>query len=114
MDLAESKPQAREHILGSVPLASGELRVETSCLIEVAGWALQDGASVIAAQLPGAVRSALNPQRLAVEPMVHFFHAQTLAKVKAALDETTFEASWKEGSLWSVAEAVRRALAEEA
>ena len=46
--------------------------------------------------------------------LAYFFHAQALAKVKAALDETTFEASWKEGSLWSVAVAVRRAMAEEA
>ena len=111
VDLAEDKPQAREHILGSMPLASGELRVEASCLIGVAGLATKDGASVFAAQLLRAVQSALDPQRLVVEPMVHFFHAQTLAKVKAALDETTFEASWKEGSLWSFTEAIRRALA---
>ena len=109
MDLAEGKPEAREHILGSLRLGTGELRLEPSSLIGVAGLALQEDAPLFAAQMLGAVQSALTPLGLVVEPMMNFFHAQTLAKVKAALGETDFQAAWKEGSLWSLAEAVRRA-----
>ena len=113
VDLAQGKPEAREHILGSLRLGTGELRLEPSSLIGVGGLALQEGAPLFAARMLGAVQSALTALGLVVEPMMNFFHAQTLAKVKAALDETAFQSAWAEGSLWSHAEAVRRVLEEE-
>ncbi len=75
--------------------------------------ALQKGAPLLAAQMLGAVHSALSPLGLVVEPMMNFFHAQTLAKVKAALGEAAFQSALEEGGRWSLAEAVRRALEEE-
>jgi class 3 adenylate cyclase/tetratricopeptide (TPR) repeat protein len=112
VDLAQGKPEARERVLGSLRLGTGKQGLESSCLIGVAGLALKEGAPLFAAQLLGAVQSALTSLGLVVEPMVNFFHAQTLAKVKAALGETAFQSAWEEGSLWSPAEAVRRALQE--
>lgn len=112
VDLAQGKPEAREHILGSLRLGTGKPGPESSSLIGVAGLALQEGAPLFAAQLLGAVQSTLTSLGLVVEPMVNFCHAKTLAKVKAALGEMAFQSAWEEGSLWSPAEAVRRALQE--
>ena len=113
VDLAEGKPDAREHIRASLRLAAGKLGQESSSLIAVAGLALQDGAPLFAARMLGAVQSALAPLKLAVEPAVTLYHAQTLAKIKAAVGETAFQAAWEEGSLWSLEEAVQRALEDE-
>lgn len=110
VDLAEGKPEARARIMGTLRSGSGELRLEPSSLIGVAGLALQEGAPLLAARMLGAVQSALTALGLVVEPMMNCFHAQTLATVKAALGETAFQSAWEEGSLWSLAEAVRRAL----
>ena len=112
VDLAQGKPEAREHILGSLRLGTGKPRPESSSLIGVAGLALQEGAPLFAAQLLGAVQSTRTSRGLVVEPRVTFCHAKTLAKVKAALGETAFQSAWEEGSLRSPAEAVRRALQE--
>ena len=113
VDLAEGKPDAREHIRASLRLAAGKLGQESSSLIAVAGLALQDGAPLFAARMLGAVQSALAPLTLAVEPAVTLYHAQTLAKINAAVGETAFQAAWEEGSLWSLEEAVQRALEDE-
>ena len=113
VDLAEGKPGAREHILESLRLGTDELGLESSSLIGAAGLALQKGTPLFAARMLGAVQSALTARGLVVEPMMNFFHAQTLATVKAALDEAAFQSAWEEGSRSSLAEAVRRALEEE-
>ncbi len=110
--MAEGRPEAREHLLGSRRTASGDVRSANSFLIAMAAFSLQEGAPQFAAQLLGAVQSALAPLGLAVEPEMKFVHAQTLGKVEAALGETAFKAAWEEGSLWPLPEAVRRASAD--
>ena len=75
--------------------------------------ALRAGTPLFAAQLLGAVRSALATLGQAVEPIMTFVHAQTHAKVEAALGESAFKAAVEEGSRWSMAEAVERVLTEE-
>jgi hypothetical protein len=111
VDLQEGRLEAREHLLGSLRLGSGDVRSASSFLIGMAALILQEGTPRFAAQLLGAVHSALAPLGLVVEPEMKFVHAQTLGKVGAALEATAFKAAWEEGSLWSLPEAVRRASA---
>jgi len=89
VDLTEGKPEAREHILHSLRLRRelGEQIGYPSCLIGVAGLVLQEGNPKFAAQLLGAVESALKVIHMAVEPEMKNFHAQTLAAVRDALGE---------------------------
>jgi len=112
VDLQEGRLEAREHLLGSLRLGSGDVRSANSFLIGMAALILQEGAPRFAAQLLGAVQSGLAPLGLAVEPDMKYVHAQTLGKVEAALGATAFKAAWEEGSLWSLPEAVRRASAD--
>jgi adenylate cyclase len=109
--IQEGVPEAREHLLGSQRLGSGEVRSANSFLIGMAALTLQEGAPRFAAQLLGAVQSALAPLGLVVEPVMKFVHAQTLDKVEAELGAAAFKAAWEEGSLWTLPEAVRRASA---
>jgi hypothetical protein len=110
--LQEGRPEARAHLEESRRLGSDDVRSANSFLIAMSALFLQEGASRFAAQLLGAVQSALAPLGLAVEPEMKFVHAQTLRNVEAALGATAFKAAWDEGSLWSQAEAVRRAAAD--
>jgi ATP/maltotriose-dependent transcriptional regulator MalT len=110
--LAENKTEARKHILHSLHLRqeASEKLFQTSSLIGVAGLVLHEGHSQFAAQLLGAVESALKALKATTEPEMKPFHAQTLAKVKQALGEAAFQSAWEEGSQWSLEEAVKRAL----
>lgn len=110
----EGKPEAHQRIRGSLHLGSGELRVENFYLVARAALALQEGALPFAARLLGAVQSALTARGLVLHTLASFLHAQTLARVEAALDRTGFEATWEERSRWSPAKATGRALAEDA
>ncbi|PWB77273.1 MAG: hypothetical protein C3F07_02400 [Anaerolineales bacterium] len=114
VNLAEHKSEAREHILGSLRLRneSGEQLQQASSLIGMAGLVLHEGNLHFAAQLLGAVESALKYLNAAIEAEVKFFHAQTLAKVKEALGEDAFQSAWEEGSQWSLEEAVKKVLGE--
>ncbi|PWB68855.1 MAG: hypothetical protein C3F07_21160 [Anaerolineales bacterium] len=114
VDLAEGRSEAREHILHSLRLRQemGERRNQTSCLIGAAGLVLQEGNAQFAAQLLGAVESALKVLNAVVEAEIKFFYEGTLAKVREALGEEAFQSAWEEGSQWSLEEAVKRALGE--
>jgi len=115
VDLAEGKQDAREHILGSLRLRveTGERPAQTSSLIGAAGLALQEGEPQFAAQLLGAVESAIKTLKAAVEPEVKFFHESTLAKVKQALGDAAFRSVWEEGSQWSLEEAVKKVFGDD-
>jgi adenylate cyclase len=112
VDLAESKPEARENILHSLRLRqeTGQRLLQTSSLIGVAGLVMQEGDPGFAAQLLGAVESALKGLNAVVESEVKFFHEQTLAKVKEALGEAAFQSAWEEGAKWSLEAAVKKVL----
>jgi tetratricopeptide (TPR) repeat protein len=112
VDLAENKPEARENILGSLRLRqeTGEQVYQTSSLIGAAGLVLQEGNPQFAAQLLGAVESALRALGAVVEPEVRPFHTQTLVALREQLGEPAFQSAWEEGSQWSLEEAVKRAL----
>jgi class 3 adenylate cyclase/tetratricopeptide (TPR) repeat protein len=114
VDMAEGRVEARERMLGSLRLVSGELRMEASCLVAMAALALHRGTPRFAAQLLGAVRSALAPLGLVVEPIVKFFHIRTLANVEAALGETVFRSSLEEGGRWPLVEAIERVSQQQA
>jgi hypothetical protein len=113
-DLAEHRPEAREHILHSLHLRQemGKQLQQTSSLIGVAGLVLEEGKPHFAAQLLGAVESALKTLNAVAEPDVKFFHEQTLAAVCEQVGETAFQSAWEEGSKWSLEEAITRALEE--
>ncbi len=115
VDLAQNKPEAREHILHTLRLRQerGEQRRQTSSLIGMAGLALHGGNLRFAAQVLGAVESAVKVLNTVVEVDVMHFHAQTLAAVREQLGESAFQSAWEEGSRWSLEEAVRRALEDE-
>jgi hypothetical protein len=85
------------------------VRSESSFLIGMAALTLQEGAPRFAAQLLGAVQSALAPLGLVVEPVMKFVHTRTLGRVEAALGETAFKAAFAEGALWTLAQAVESA-----
>jgi class 3 adenylate cyclase/tetratricopeptide (TPR) repeat protein len=113
-DLAEHRPEAREHILHSLHLRQemGRQLQQTSSLIGVAGLVLEEGKAHFAAQLLGAVACALETLNAVAEPDVKFFHEQTLAVVCEQVGEAAFQSAWEEGSKWSLEEAVTRALNE--
>jgi class 3 adenylate cyclase/tetratricopeptide (TPR) repeat protein len=114
LDLAVNKPEAREHILHSLRLrwdTGGRLQ-QTSSLIGTAGLVLQEGNPQLAAQLLGAVESALKRLNAVVEAEMKFFRERTLAQVKEALGDEGFQSAWEEGGQWSLEEAVKRALGE--
>jgi hypothetical protein len=73
---------------------------------------LQEGDAQFAAQLLGAIQSAVKALKTIVEVDVKFFHEQTLARVKEALGEAAFQSAWEEGVGWTLEEAVKRALDE--
>jgi len=115
VDLAEYKPGARENILQSLHmrLAMGEQLPQASSLIGVAGLVLQEGDAQFAAQLLGAIQSAVKALNAIVEVDVKFIHEQTLAKVKDVLGEAAFQFAWEEGAMWTLEEAVAKALEED-
>lgn len=110
--LAENKPEARENILKSLRLRvkMGEQRLQTSSLVGMAGLAVGTGDATGAAQILGAVASALKVLGAEVEFTVLYFHTQTVAAVQAQLGEAAFQSSWEEGEKWSLEEVVERAL----
>jgi hypothetical protein len=116
MELAENKAEARENILGSLLLRreTGEQHPQTSSLIGAAGLVLQEGHPQLAAQLLGAVQSALKGLNAVMEPEMKFFYEQTLTKVKEALGEAAFQSAWEEGAKWTLEEAVQKVLEEKA
>jgi len=73
---------------------------------------LQEGHPQFAAQLLGAVESALKGLNAVVEPEVKFFYEGTLAKLKEALGREEFQSAWEEGSKWTLEEAVKKVLGE--
>ena len=113
-DLAEHKPEAREHILHSLHLRQemGRQLQQSSSLIGVAGLALEEGKPHFAAQLLGAVESALKILNAVAEPDVKFFHEQMLAAAREQLGEAAFQSAWEQGSKWSLEETVMRAMEE--
>jgi class 3 adenylate cyclase/tetratricopeptide (TPR) repeat protein len=115
VDLAENHPEAREHIIRSLRLRQeiGEHSLQTSSLIGVAGLTLREGNPQFAAQLLGAVESALKALGAPIESELKNFHAQTLADVREQLGEAAFQSAWEEGSQWSLEEVVKVALEKE-
>jgi class 3 adenylate cyclase/predicted ATPase len=111
-DLAEHRPEAREHILHSLHLRQemGKQLQQTSSLIGVAGLVLEEGKPHFAAQLLGAVESALKTLNAVAEPDVKFFHEQTLAAVCEQLGEAAFQSAWEAGAAMTLEEAVKFAL----
>ena len=113
LELAEGRrPEARGHLVAALHLGATELRDAAAGLAALSALALQEGSPRFAAQLLGAIESALAPLGLVVEPPVKGLHDRTLGEVKSALGEAAFEAAWEEGRRWSVAEAVERASVE--
>jgi len=114
MELAEDAPEAREHILQSLSLYQelGEKLVQTSCLIAVAGLAFQEGEAQRAAQLLGAVDSALKALNAVMEIEVKFFYMQILERAKKALGEEVFQSAYHEGSKWALENTVKNVLGE--
>jgi len=114
MELAEGALNARDHILQGLRLYKefGEKLAQTSCLIGAAGFALQEGNPQHAAQLLGAVDSALQALDAVAEIEVKHLHTQILAKAREALSEAAFQSAFNEGSQWSLEEVVRKVLSE--
>jgi len=114
VDLALNKPEAREHILHSLRLRreAGEQLYQTSNLVGVAGLALHEGDATFAAQLLGAVESALKALNAVMEEELNIFHARTLAATREQLGEPAFQSAWEEGAAWSLEEAVKKVLEE--
>jgi tetratricopeptide (TPR) repeat protein len=114
VDLAVNNPEAREHILHSLRLRleTGEQLYQTSSLVGLAGLALHEGNTTFAAQLLGAVESALKALNAVMEEELNIFHARTLAATREQLGEAAFQSAWEEGAKWSLEEAVKRALGE--
>lgn len=112
--LAEDKPDAGKHILHSLRLRQeiGEQWEQTSSLIGVAGLAVHDGKPQFAAQVLGAVASALEALNAVMEVEMIYFHTQSLAAAREALGESAFQLAWEQGAGWSLEEVVNRALGE--
>ena len=112
VDLAEGKPEAHDNILGSLRLRqeTGEQLQQTSSLIGAAGSASQKGDLQFAAELLGAVGSALKALNAVVEPELKPYHAKLLEKLKEALGEATFQSAWEEGATWNLEETVKQVL----
>jgi class 3 adenylate cyclase/tetratricopeptide (TPR) repeat protein len=111
VDLAENKPEAREHIIYSLRLRqeTGEQLYQTSSLVGVAGLALHEGDATFAAQLLGAVESAIKMLNGVMEEELIPFHTQTLAAVREQLGESAFQSAWEGGAKWSLEQAVKKA-----
>jgi hypothetical protein len=73
---------------------------------------MQEGNPELAAQLLGAVGSALKTLNAVVEPELKPFHAKLLAKLEEALGEAKFQSAWEDGSQWSLEETVKKVLGE--
>lgn len=115
LELAEGRrTEAREHLLAALRLGATEPREAAGPLAGLAAVALREGAPRFAAQLLGAIESALTPLGAVVEPYMKGLHARTLEEVRSELGEAAFAAAFEEGRQWPLAEAVRRASAEEA
>jgi adenylate cyclase len=114
VDLAENKPEAREHILNSLHLRreTDEQFYQISSLIGVAGLALHESNPQFAAQVLGSVESALKRLNAVVEADVKFFHAQTLAAVREQLGESAFQSAWEEGQRLTLDNVVELAMKE--
>jgi len=114
VDLAEDKPEARDNILDSLRARreTGEQLQQSCSLIGVAGLAMQEGNPELAAQLLGAVGSALKTLNAVLEPELKPFHTKLLAKLEEALGEATFQSAWEDGSQWSLEETVKKVLGE--
>jgi hypothetical protein len=112
LELAEGRPDARERMLAALRLGATEPREAASGLTGLSALALKENDPRFAAQLLGAVRSALAPLGLVVEPLLKGLHARTLVEVKSALGESAFQAAFEEGGRWTLKEAVRQVLAE--
>ena len=112
--IAEHSPEARENILNSLRLRQemGEQLPQTSSLIGAAALALHEGNARRAAQLLGAVDSALKVLNASVEGEMLPFHTQTLATARERLGEPAFQSAWEEGTKGSLEETVRIALEE--
>jgi hypothetical protein len=112
VDLAINRPEARENILHSLRVRkeTGEQLYQTSSLVGVAGLALHEGDARFAAQMLGAVESAIKALNAVIEEELIPFHTQTLEAAREQLGESGFQSSWEEGAAWGLAEAVQRAL----
>jgi len=78
----------------------------------VAGLVFHEGNPKFAAQLLGAVESALKVFHMAIEPQMKNFHVHTLEVVSEALGEKAFQSAWEEGAKWILEEAVKLALCD--
>jgi hypothetical protein len=112
--IAQGTSDARVNILQSLQLRQerGEQLTQISSLIGAAGLALHEGNAQQAAQLLGAVDSALRALNAVMEPDIQHFHAQILAAVREALGEAAFQMAWQAGSQWSLEEAVTLVLGD--
>jgi len=112
VELARDKPKSRENILHSLRLRqeTGEQYSLTASLIGVAGLVLHEGKPQFAAQLLGAVESALKGLNAVMEVEVKFFHEGTLVAAREQLGESTFHSAWEQGATWSLEEAVKKVL----
>jgi len=112
--LADLRDELETHknILESLRLRqqAGEKYNQTSSLVGVAGLALREDTPQLAAQLLGAVSSALKTLNVVLEADIIHFHTQTLAAVREQVGEAAFQSAFEEGSQWSLEEAVRKAL----
>ncbi|MFO1413890.1 MAG: tetratricopeptide repeat protein [Burkholderiales bacterium] len=109
LELVEGRPEARERFLAALHLVATEPRDAAGAIAGLAALALRDGAPRVAAQLLGAVASALATLGVVVDPISIGLHVRTLGEVEAALGKAAFAAACDEGRGWSLAEAVRRA-----
>ena len=114
VDLAENKPEAREHIAASLRLnvEANLQRYQLSSLVGMAGLALGAGDAAEAARWLGAGAAALKALGVVMESSMLHFHAQTLVAVREQVSEATFQSAWEEGSQWLLEEAVKKALGE--
>lgn len=112
--LAENSPEARRHILQSLRLRheTGEQWYQTSSLVGVAALALRDGNPTLAAQLLGAVESALRALNVVMDADLAPLHRQTSTAVRERLGEPPFQSAWEEGGRWSLEVAMKAAWAE--
>jgi len=115
VDLAEGAHDAREHILQGLRLYKklGDKTHQTSCLIGIAGFVLQEGNPQRAAQLLGAAESELKRLKVVVDFEFQSFHTQTLAAVREQLGELAFQSAWEVGGQWSLEKAIHFALGDQ-
>ena len=113
LDLAEDKPEAREHILHSLRLnvEMGTQEDQTWSLVGAAGLVLHEGDPKFAAQLLGTVESMLERLDKSGGPRHKTLDYEgTLAKTKDALGDKAFHSAFDEGSNWSLDETVKKVL----